>query len=509
MLLSSRIARVRVFVGVVVLAGAVALPATGSAQVTQLDQGAGISLSPNPITSTGTVSLSLPSTLGGSFTNPMLDWRNTMFATEARAAWTVGLAGYSGGGGVGVYGKGTSGNTPGVVGTAAGISPGVSGNAAGGSNGSGVAGFGQGSGAGVIATGGSNGDGGSFTGKGPNGVGVYGLGPADGVYGVSNNTDGVHGMTTANTYSGMYGVDDSPAGGNGAWLQSAHGNGIQAYAGTGPIDKPGGIGILTIGGPGGPPSPCNCSGTTGGSGLVVQGGQGGPPPDGGFPGNGGVGIEATAGVGVPGTTTHAGNAGLFHGNVTVTRAPDSSGGNLGVMGSLKVLGTKNFVIDDPLDPANKVLVHAADESPQAENVYNGDVTTDARGYATVSLPPYFDAVNADPRYQLTAIGSFAQPIVWHKERHNRFVIRTSKPRVEVSWQVSALRNDPTIRRLGQGAAEQLKPRSQRGRYLDPAAYGMPASLGVVQTSPLSAATRPPARPRPVAPPTPQPPLVPR
>ncbi len=402
MLFSSQMACVRlVFRVVVALGGVIAFPAAGLAQVTQLNQGAGITLSPSPITSTGTVSLALPLSLSDPFSGYLLSLTNSSYNTAVRAAGSsTGITATSGvANGVGVYGGGTSASatTTGVMGIGTGKASGVYAKG-GASNGPGLTALGQGTGPGVIGTGGSNGDGGSFTGAGTNGVGVYGLGPADGVYGVSNNTDGVHGMTTANSYSGMYGVDNSPSGGNGAWFQSEHGNGIQAYAGTGPLDKPGGIGLTTIGGAGGPPSPCNCAGTTGGTGIKVQGGQGGPPPDGGFPGNGGAGIEATAGPGVAGTTTHDGDAALLHGNVAVTRAPDNSGGNLGVIGNLKVLGTKNFMIDDPLDPANKVLVHAADESPQAENVYNGNATTDTRGYATVSMPRY-----STPRTQIRAI----------------------------------------------------------------------------------------------------------
>ena len=41
------------------------------------------------------------------------------------------------------------------------------------------------------------------------------------------------------------------------------------------------------------------------------------------------------------------------------------------------------------------------------NIYNGNVTTDASGTAIVELPDYFEALNRDPRYQLTVIGSSA------------------------------------------------------------------------------------------------------
>jgi hypothetical protein len=64
-----------------------------------------------------------------------------------------------------------------------------------------------------------------------------------------------------------------------------------------------------------------------------------------------------------------------------------------------------------LDPANKYLVHAAVESSEMMNIHTGNVTTGSQGQATVQLPEWFEALNADFRYQLTVIGQFAQAIV--------------------------------------------------------------------------------------------------
>jgi hypothetical protein len=101
-----------------------------------------------------------------------------------------------------------------------------------------------------------------------------------------------------------------------------------------------------------------------------------------------------------------------------------------------------FRIDHPLDPDNKYLIHSCVESPDLMNVYNGNIVTDAQGYATVNLPDYFEALNKDFRYQLTCIGQFAQVIIDQKIADNQFVIRTDKPNVEVSWQVTGVRHDP-------------------------------------------------------------------
>ena len=100
-----------------------------------------------------------------------------------------------------------------------------------------------------------------------------------------------------------------------------------------------------------------------------------------------------------------------------------------------------FQIDHPLDPANKFLSHSFVESPDMKNIYDGNVTTDASGSATVTLPDYFDALNRDYRYQLTVLGQFAQAIVSRKIAGNSFEIQTDKPGVKVSWQVTGIRQD--------------------------------------------------------------------
>ena len=164
-----------------------------------------------------------------------------------------------------------------------------------------------------------------------------------------------------------------------------------------------------------------------------------------------------------------GSAAQLNGAVSVS-------GNLSVSGAISA-GTKDFKIDDPADPANKFLVHTSVESPQAVNIYDGNITTDSNGYATVQLPSYFDAENADPRYQLTAIGSFARAAVWKEERNNEFVLRTDAGHVKVSWQVTAIRNDPYARSQ-RAPAEQLKPASDRSRYLYPQGFGKPASAAI-------------------------------
>jgi len=120
-------------------------------------------------------------------------------------------------------------------------------------------------------------------------------------------------------------------------------------------------------------------------------------------------------------------------------------GTQNVGGDLNVAGTKNFRIDYPEDPENKYLVHAAIESNEVLNMYSGNVTTDNNGIAAVKLPQYFELINTDYRYQLTVIGEFAQAIISKKINNNTFEIKTDKPNIEVSWQVTAKRNDKYMR----------------------------------------------------------------
>jgi hypothetical protein len=151
-------------------------------------------------------------------------------------------------------------------------------------------------------------------------------------------------------------------------------------------------------------------------------------------------------------------------------------GNAHVSGTLSK-GAGAFKIDHPLDPANQYLYHSFVESPDMMNIYNGNVTTDDNGEAMVTLPAYFEALNRDFRYQLTVIGQFAQAIVSEKVKENHFAIKTDKPNVEVSWQVTGIRQDPyaNAHRI---PVEEDKLAGEKGKYLHPTEWGQPVSLGV-------------------------------
>ncbi|XZF13669.1 hypothetical protein ACTHGU_17960 [Chitinophagaceae bacterium MMS25-I14] len=151
-------------------------------------------------------------------------------------------------------------------------------------------------------------------------------------------------------------------------------------------------------------------------------------------------------------------AGYFSGNVQIT-------------GSI-AKGSGTFKIDHPLDPENKYLYHSFVESPDMMNIYNGNITTDGNGYATVELPDYFNALNKDFRYQLTVIGSFAQAIVSQEVSGNQFVIQTNLPNIKVSWQVTGVRQDKYAN-AHRVVPEVEKEPELKGYYLHAAEWGMP------------------------------------
>lgn len=141
-------------------------------------------------------------------------------------------------------------------------------------------------------------------------------------------------------------------------------------------------------------------------------------------------------------------------------------------GRMGASGTKSFRIDHPLDPANKYLFHYCAEGPEPLNIYGGTVTTGDDGTAWVELPAYFGEINRDPRYQLTVVDEgddFVQAKVSRRIADNRFQIRTSRPKVEVSWEVKAARNDRFVRAYG-APVEVEKSADERGTYQHPELY---------------------------------------
>jgi hypothetical protein len=152
---------------------------------------------------------------------------------------------------------------------------------------------------------------------------------------------------------------------------------------------------------------------------------------------------------------------------TITAAKSLIGGAAG----------KFFKIDHPLDPANQLLYHASIESNELKNLYDGVVTLDANGKATVVLPDWFEALNTDFRYQLTCIAAHASVFIAKEIANGRFEIAGGQPGMKVSWQVTGTRKD-AYARAHPMQAEQAKTPDERGKYLHPIELGFPETQGI-------------------------------
>jgi hypothetical protein len=276
-------------------------------------------------------------------------------------------------------------------------------------------------------------------------------GSGRGVFGASKSSVGIgtsgFAASLTGTTTGMYGSAASPNGiGVSGYAASLTGNTRGVF---GSAESPDGVGVSGY-----------AASPTGAATGVLGGSESST-------GTGVAGIAyATSGVnaGIYGTTNSPdGWAGFFAGNVHINGTLSKSAGS--------------FRIDHPLDPENKYLSHSFVESPDMMNVYNGNVTLDANGEGLVDLPSYFEALNKDFRYQLTAIGApgpnlyIAEPV-----SNNRFKIAGGTPGLVVSWQVTGVRQDeyalenPII-------VEEDKPAEELGTFSAPQALGQSEEQG--------------------------------
>jgi hypothetical protein len=161
--------------------------------------------------------------------------------------------------------------------------------------------------------------------------------------------------------------------------------------------------------------------------------------------------------------TGGSQAGVFNGNVQVKGTLSKGGGS--------------FLIDHPLDPANKKLYHSFVESPDMKNIYDGIATLDQKGEAVVTLPDWFGTLNSDFRYQLTGIGSFDPVCIKQKIENNQFIIGGTQG-MEVSWQVTGIRQDPWAQQY-RIPVEEEKTADERGLYYHPEVYGQSDDKGIL------------------------------
>jgi hypothetical protein len=336
----------------------------------------------------------------------------------------------------------------------------------------------------------ADGTGGFFTG-GTTGTGVF---ARAGDFGVDSEvtTDGAVGVRStaggsaafgvfAITTNGGTGVVSSTSAGGGTGVSTSSGAGTGVSASNGSATNP--TVVATNGTPSG-----TAGNFTGDTALNVEAN-----------GMGGTGLNAaiTGDTNGDGDATNDANNAIFASsddiNSSAVITANTAGGStatsheaietfgfLDVNGDARVTGTLTkgagaFEIDHPLDPANYYLRHSFVESPDMKNVYDGLVTTDGRGRATVDLPDYFGALNKDFRYQLTVIGGeFAQAIVSKEiaEGGRTFEIRTSKPNVKVSWQVTGIRKD-AYATANPIVVVEKKTGAAAASYLHPELFGQP------------------------------------
>jgi trimeric autotransporter adhesin len=306
--------------------------------------------------------------------------------------------------------------------------------------------FGTSGGSAAIIGSDSSSDGvGAVQGMSGNGIGVYGS--SSSTSDLSNN-EGVYG-------TGPIGVSGSSSTEDGIGVFGTGVNvGVEAYGATG---------VFSVAGSGG-------TGLYGDGFIGVEG-----LSDSTSGGWGVYGESQGTGVGGGFYNTSTGDA-LFADNQTKGSYAAFFLGNIDVDGTLYKAGGA-FKIDHPLDPANKYLYHSFVESPDMKNIYDGNVTTDGSGLATVTLPDWFEALNSDFRYQLTAIGQFAQAMVASEISDHQFTIKTDKPNVKVSWQVTGIRQDAWAN-ANRIPVEVSKAPADQGLYLHPELFGAPAEKSI-------------------------------
>ena len=286
-----------------------------------------------------------------------------------------------------------------------------------------------------------------------------------GVYGGYNGTVAGYGVFGTNTSTApgsqaIYGFNQRVSGGWG--IEGVGVNGVY-----GRTNENGGFGV--VGYNFGPQGGLDVSiavtgqGSTGVQGETISG-----------PGYGVYGKNASS----SGTDNNIGVGG--NGWVGVFGQTNNAGTGFGVYsdGNMGTTGTKAFVIDHPLDPENKILKHYCAESPEVLNIYRGNIVLDANGNATVDLPDYFESININFSYQLTAIGAPANGLFVKEEiSGSTFKIAGGSSNQKISWVVYAERNDAYLQAYPVAKKVEIDKR-QKGKYIRPELFGKTAEDGM-------------------------------
>jgi hypothetical protein len=288
-------------------------------------------------------------------------------------------------------------------------------------------------------------------GQAPSGFGVRGDGESIGVYGVASAPSGTGVQGTASGSSAAWGVGGITTTGHGVHGESTTGHGVHGSAsvlgGVGVYGTGTAYGVQAVG------RDADAIGisTEGRIGIVVDATE--------------IGVNTFGPIALNAETRGGGTkAARFVGDVSVLGLLSKSGGS--------------FLIDHPLDPANRYLAHSFVESPDMKNIYDGVVTLDRHGRATVRLQKWFEALNMEYRYQLTAIGAAAPELHIAREIDGgRFVIAGGAAGLRVSWQVTGIRKDAWANkhRIKVDTAKRSK---DRGRFLNPGVHGAARSQAI-------------------------------
>lgn len=144
--------------------------------------------------------------------------------------------------------------------------------------------------------------------------------------------------------------------------------------------------------------------------------------------------------------------------------------------------SKSFIIDHPIDPANKYLKHFSIESDEVLLIYRGQAILDENGKAYIELKDYQKAISKNITYSLTPIGS---PTIFYVEEEvdeaGLFVIAGDKPGAKVNWTIYAERDDAYFKAYpSKKVIEIEKTEETKGFYIHPVAHGKTTKEGLDQ-----------------------------
>jgi hypothetical protein len=176
-----------------------------------------------------------------------------------------------------------------------------------------------------------------------------------------------------------------------------------------------------------------------------------------------------------GSVTGLSPSGLFNNGLTVY-------GRTYVWGELDATSVsasiKAFRIDHPLKPETHYLSHSSIESWERLNLYTGLAQLDEAGNARIDLPAWFESLNTEFRYQLTAIDeSMPGLFISQTVLGSRFAIGGGVSGGRVSWQVTGVRQDPYALAHPLEVETEKSPEDV-GLYMSPEVYGLPIGKAI-------------------------------